>query len=895
MSELDQVVNLRKEKLILFLKEKTNLIVYFLLGIIVFIASFIRTRNLYGLKDVSTGEWTLGPDLDPFLFLRYAKTIVAEGALPAIDMMRSLPLGSPTAGDFLLHPYLIVFFHKFIGPIFGSESVTYSAVIYPVFMFALTVIAFFFLTKEIFVQNLGNKKASFIALISTFFFSTIPVFLPRTIAGIPEKEAAAFFFMFGAFYFFIKAWNSRSYLFASLATIFTASMAFIWGGYAYIFLIIAPAVFLAFILGNIDKKQCKIYGFWLITSLGIMAMFPEQYTIKAIATSTAIYPALGLLIIFLVHYLVVEKYKDKQFKFLSKWNAPLQVNSIILSIFILILVASLLFGISFIPNQFADIYHNLVKPATSRLIQTVAENKQPYFDEWASSFGPQIRGTPISFWLVFIGSIYFFKFLVSRVFSKKESLIISGAYTLFIISLIFSRYRGDSVFNGENLPSILLYASGFIIFIFTLGYYYYRYCKMNEFSKLKEINFEYIFIFIFFFLAIISARGLIRLVMILVPPSSIILGYFTVVAIYSLREDISAKKYGLRSILAIVVILLVIFSGYSFYKLSKVSAESYIPSGYTQQWQKSMAWVRENTPSNAVFGHWWDYGYWVQSIGERATVLDGGNLISYWNYFMGRYALTGPSEKEALEFLFPHNVTHFLIDSTDIGKYGAFSAIGSNESYDRQSWIPAMNRDNSQTVEKKNSTVYLYAGGSIIDQDIRYNFEGKEIFLPAGKAGIGAVIVEFEKNGSFISVNGVFVYQGKQYVLPLRYYYDTKLIDSGEGVDAGVFMLRRLVTDNNQAYVEEGGALLYLSPRVVHSQLARIYLYGEETSAYKLVHTQSDQIIENLRAQGAETSEFIMFGGFRGPIKIWEINYPKDIEYKEEYLETSYPEQIYRA
>jgi len=66
----------------------------------------------------------------------------------------------------------------------------------------------------------------------------------------------------------------------------------------------------------------------------------------------------------------------------------------------------------------------------------------------------------------------------------------------------------------------------------------------------------------------------------------------------------------------------------------------------------------------------------LQSIGERATVLDGGNAIVYWNYLMGRHVLTGDNQKDALEFLYNHNTTHLLIDSSDIGKYGAYSSIG---------------------------------------------------------------------------------------------------------------------------------------------------------------------------------------------------------------------------
>jgi asparagine N-glycosylation enzyme membrane subunit Stt3 len=37
----------------------------------------------------------------------------------------------------------------------------------------------------------------------------IPAFLSRTVAGIPEKESVAFFFMFLSFYLFLKAWKSE--------------------------------------------------------------------------------------------------------------------------------------------------------------------------------------------------------------------------------------------------------------------------------------------------------------------------------------------------------------------------------------------------------------------------------------------------------------------------------------------------------------------------------------------------------------------------------------------------------------------------------------------------------------------------------------------------------------
>ena len=382
--------------------------------------------------------------------------------------------------------------------------------------------------------------------------------------------------------------------------------------------------------------------------------------------------------------------------------------------------------------------------------------------------------------------------------------------------------------------------------------------------------------------------------MVLVPPASIIISYFVVISFNDARKVKDEFWKIIAWILVGLIILTTAYSGWGYYEAVNAQAQSYVPSVYTQQWQKAMAWVRENTTENAVFGHWWDYGYWLQSIGERATVLDGGNAMSYWNHMMGRYALTGTDNRQALEFLYAHNTTHFLIDSTDIGKYSAFSTIGSDVNYDRASYIPTFSKNNQATQEKKNSTIYVYQGGVSLDEDIVYEDNGTKIFLPSGSAGIGAVLVEKDKDGKIVgSPLGVFVYQGRQYLIPLRYAYDKEFIDFGSGIDAGIFLYPRLNQNGNSFDVEEDGVLLYLSKRTAKSQLARLYLYKENNPNFKLVHSEDDFVVSSIKSQNPEfNSDFIEYQGLRGPIRIWEIDYPNDIELKEEYLSTDYPAEI---
>src|SRR4030043_1157551 len=88
----------RKKQIAEFFKKSGNWIYYGLLAIILSISVYIRTRNIPKLKDITTNTWTLGPDLDPFLFLRWAKYIAEHGKLFALDAMRYVPLSDICSG-----------------------------------------------------------------------------------------------------------------------------------------------------------------------------------------------------------------------------------------------------------------------------------------------------------------------------------------------------------------------------------------------------------------------------------------------------------------------------------------------------------------------------------------------------------------------------------------------------------------------------------------------------------------------------------------------------------------------------------------------------------------------------------------------------------------------------
>lgn len=42
----------------------------------------------------------------------------------------------------------------------------------------------------------------------------------------------------------------------------------------------------------------------------------------------------------------------------------------------------------------------------------------------------------------------------------------------------------------------------------------------------------------------------------------------------------------------------------------------------TDDWPDALSWIRNSTSPDAVIASWWDYGYWISTVGERASLAD---------------------------------------------------------------------------------------------------------------------------------------------------------------------------------------------------------------------------------------------------------------------------------
>jgi len=55
---------------------------------------------------------------------------------------------------------------------------------------------------------------------------------------------------------------------------------------------------------------------------------------------------------------------------------------------------------------------------------------------------------------------------------------------------------------------------------------------------------------------------------------------------------------------------------------------TYHPTG-NNDWFDASLWLQNNTPTDSVIFAWWDWGYFIQSLGERTTLADGATLIDW--------------------------------------------------------------------------------------------------------------------------------------------------------------------------------------------------------------------------------------------------------------------------
>lgn len=79
----------------------------------------------------------------------------------------------------------------------------------------------------------------------------------------------------------------------------------------------------------------------------------------------------------------------------------------------------------------------------------------------------------------------------------------------------------------------------------------------------------------------------------------------------------------------------------------------------TSDWLDALDWIKNNTAEDAVIGSWWDYGYWIQTKGERASLADNSTLIDHVIKKIAKAFISSPDH--GWELLREMNADYFLV------------------------------------------------------------------------------------------------------------------------------------------------------------------------------------------------------------------------------------------
>ncbi len=744
------------------------------------------------------GKYLLG--LDPYHFYRLSGFILEQGNLPSLDIFRNAPIGVSYLGNHDLFPYFLAYWYKFVHLISPNTERIFAHIIYPPIISTIGLIFFFLLVKEIF-----NEKS---AIISTAFLAVVPAYLYRNMAGFADHEAICMLFIFASLWFFVKfrkELNLKNKItFGFLSGIIAAFAGLLWSGFLILIIIISIFIIIDFLLENTNKKYFFGILAWTLGYLPLIIIYKFS-----LANLAVILPIFSIFLIIINTLLIYLSNKTNISKF-DKIQNPL--FAIPIAIFI---------GFPLIFKNYKNLLTSFLNPAgSSKVSFTTAEIIGGSRNIWGEFS-----------WILILAllSIIILNYLLIE--NKKYMLITNSIISILATIAIFT-----------NISKEIQLISVAIILISYIGI-------RKQINKEKAI---YLLPLIAILISAYLARSAARFPFVAAPFICLTTGF----TIYFIANSLYKSEIKITATIPYIIALFLIFT---IGQASTVQA-SYSGSGLPGQWDNSMTFIRTNTPEDSIIAHWWDYGYWTQAVGERASIQDGGKPGGdYMIYTLARYGMTAINNNNALTYFKSHNTSYLLFSKEEIGKYHAFSYLGSDKNSDRESTIGIFTLNEEKEV--RNGTKQIYTGGWMLDKDITIN----KAIIPEKQAAIAGFILTRDKNNKIAEPPiAVIYYNKKQIEEPISCIYEKNKkqefnITSNIG---GCIKLAPLIS--NQNTINNEGTIFYLSEKTKDTLFTRLYILNNTYSEFEEVYNDKLPLA-------------IYNGNLIGPIRIWKLNYPEDI------------------
>ena len=126
----------------------------------------------------------------------------------------------------------------------------------------------------------------------------------------------------------------------------------------------------------------------------------------------------------------------------------------------------------------------------------------------------------------------------------------------------------------------------------------------------------------------------------------------------------------------------------------------------TNDWLDTLDWIKNNTPEDSVIVSWWDYGYWISTMSDRATLADNSTTYTHIIENIARIFLGTPDDAwHSLNDVQADYVVVFVVgEKLDLGDSpdSLYSLVGGGDESKKQWFIKIAGYESSK---------YLYPDG----------------------------------------------------------------------------------------------------------------------------------------------------------------------------------------
>lgn len=837
------------------MNRKQSVLIVISLALSLSISIFIRIQNLPSLE----GQYPL--DNDSARFLRQAKIIAADGRLPDMDMMRWLPLGRDLTRQLSLSSYVIAYMYKFIRLIIPAITVEQTAIYYPIICFSISLFIFFLLIDRLF--------DGYTAFISTIFLAIFPPLIARSMAGYSDRDSFCMLLSFLAFYLFVRSLQTYEkhyrFVFAFASGAVMALFGLTWEGSSLFIAVIVLFHLVKFVTNADYREDFHAYLIWCLPILSGILIFTKTYrTWLPFAVLAWGIPGFVLMIA-LLGFIFSRSQRLISFVTL-KSRLSFGLSVFILMILVCLFSLAIVFAVQpvFITGKLLAIKDNFLTPlGQSRLMRSLGELQRPYSIDWAIRYG--------AFLVLFSAGaiLYIRKLALSLHLNQWFSMT---SFEVLLMGIFFSRFSLSLPSNRDSVLSAAIYIGSLLLFLLmVMGLCLYR----QKSSHIQEwqsrgIPENALFSLIWFTLLLLPARGAERYGFFFAP-IGIAFGCYAILQLLKAGQQ-RLKRRTLRMLLHVSVAAAIIMVLISYCRISYSIAKTTHPH-ISQSRKNAYVWMKNNSSEEAVVASWWDYGSWINTLAERATIVDEDHYIPYWIHLMARHVMVGQTEIEALEFLKAHNATHLIIGIEDIMMLPAISNLGSDENFDRRSYIPKFisRREDIDASSEAITLRYNQLNGKAIVNDVlqlndkiyeRKSWSVTNVYLNLVRDGKKS----WELKGVVLEVN----IGGKVIRLPPQeIYFRGKSIKNIKDETLPCTIIIHSSTSNPLNW-----DVLFLSETVRRALMIRLHLLNKGSDFFVPVYPTRDQKRE---------SQVVDYS-----VRIWKINYPQSVSTKPKYLEMEF-------